>query len=332
MGVGAGPSRHVQNLKNLPANVTEVVSKMREKLFVLTLAASALLVSGAQAQSGKVRPVAAPDGQRAISLVQSSSGGYLGVYLADVKSEERAKELKLAEVRGAVVGKVVEGSPAAKAGLKENDVILSFDGEPVRSAAHVHRLLVETPPGRTVTLKINRAGVEQTVKATLGERSWDVSGRLFRPELEAVPDSARKATEEAMKQLERLREDGRVQGFGERGLFYYDLGASRYRLGVRVTPLSEQLAKYFGVKSEGGLLVTEVEPHGLAESAGLKAGDCITAVNGERVSTASELAGAMRRAAKSAEREAGKDAEAVTLTIVRDRKEQTIKVKPEERK
>jgi S1-C subfamily serine protease len=96
-------------------------------------------------------------------------------------------------------------------------------------------------------------------------------------------------------------------------------------------PLSEQLASYFGVKS-GGLLVTEVEPGGLAERAGLKAGDCVTAVNGERVMSASDLAGAMRRAGKAATREEGKPGEAVTLTVVRERKEQAIKVEPEERK
>jgi serine protease Do len=297
---------------------------MREKLLWLAVAA-ALVAPGAQAQSGKVKTVSLPDAQ--ISLVQGANGGYLGVYLADVKSEERAKELKLAEVRGAVVGKVVGGSPAAKAGLKENDVILKFDDEVIRSAAHVHRLLVETPPGRNVALRISRNGAEQTVNVTLGERSFEHIGQgILRPELGTSPGDGQITPDKLREDLDRLR-----NGFANPGLVY-DLDASRYRLGVRVAPLSEQLANYFGVKGDGGLLVTEVEAGGLAASAGLKAGDCITAVNGERVTTASELSGAMRRAGKAAAKEQGKEAESVTLTVVRDRKEQMVRVKPEERK
>lgn len=289
---------------------------MREKLFVLAFAAASA-VTPAFAQSGKVKPASAPDAPTA--LVQFNTGGYLGVYLADVKNDERAKELKLSETRGAVVGRVVEGSPASKAGLKDNDVILSFDNEVIRSAAQVHRLLVETPPGRTVALKISRAGVVQTVNVTLGERSFNFMGNTpIAPDADTLP----KMTEVRPKLPNR---------FIDGGLLYQDFGASRYHLGVRVAPLSEQLAKYFGVKGDGGLLVTEVEPNGLAERAGLKAGDCITAANGERVASASELSSVLRRAGKAANKEARKADEPVTLTIVRNQQEQTIKVKSEER-
>lgn len=300
---------------------------MREKLFALAFAASSLLAPGAQAQPGDAKPFTAPEVFASpLSLLQSG-GGYLGVYLADVKSEERVKELKLSEMRGAVVGKVVEGSPAAKAGLKENDVILSFDEEAVRSANHVHRLLVETPPGRSVALKISRGGVEQTVKVTLGERGQGgMSATLIQPG-GLTPGFPQKMPGGGLTPLDSLRPE---KPFGD-GLIYFDAGASRYRLGVRVVTLSEQLATYFGVKN-GGLLVTEVEPGGLAERAGLKAGDCVTAVNGERVTSASDLAGAMRRAGKAATKEEGKPGEAVTLTVVRERKEQAIKVEPEESK
>src|SRR5215467_11929943 len=58
--------------------------------------------------------------------VYSGEGGYLGVYLEEVTSD-RTKELGLTEERGAIVMKVVSASPAEKAGLKENDVIVSFN-------------------------------------------------------------------------------------------------------------------------------------------------------------------------------------------------------------
>jgi S1-C subfamily serine protease len=291
--------------------------KMREKLFVLAFAAASVVIP-AFAQSGKVKPATATDAPA--TLVQFNTGGYLGVYLADVKNDERAKELKLSETRGAVVGRVVEGSPASKAGLKENDVILSFDNEVIRSAAQVHRMLVETPPGRTVTLKISRAGVVQTVNVTLGERSFNFMGNApLVPGADALPKIG-----EIMPKFPR--------SFIDNSVFYQDFGGSRYHLGVRVAPLSDQLAQYFGVKGDSGLLVTEVEPNGLAERAGLKAGDCITAANGERVASASELSSVMRRAGKAADKDASKADEPVTLTIVRNHQEQTIKVKPEERK
>ncbi|HYE75925.1 MAG TPA: PDZ domain-containing protein [Blastocatellia bacterium] len=294
---------------------------MKIKFFMPMVTTLVLLGTSAQAQSGRVITTASQDSP--VTVVQTDNGAYLGAYLADVKSEERARELKLAEVRGAIVGRVVQGSPASKAGLKENDVILAFDGEVVRSALHLHRLLRETPAGRTVKLQISRAGVKQELTATLSEWSFGMFGG---GQVIQVPDKIPQINDDVKKMLEQ-----NSRAFNGGDIFYQDLGQNRYRLGVRVTALGEQLAKYFGVKEDNGLLVTEVEPNSLAERAGLKAGDCITMVNGERVSSANDLSNVVRRAGKAAEKNPSA-AEPLTLTIVRDRKEQTIKVKPEERK
>jgi C-terminal processing protease CtpA/Prc len=99
------------------------------------------------------------------------------------------------------------------------------------------------------------------------------------------------------------------QPFGE-GPF----GSTR-RLGVRVTPLSDQLASYFGVKE--GVLVSEVEQSSPAASAGVKAGDVVTAVNGRSVASPSDLIREVREAQPGA---------AVDLRVTRDRKETTLKV------
>lgn len=300
---------------------------MKIKFFMPALTAIALVYTGAQAQ---VKVIVPPSQDSPSTSIQAGNGGYLGAYLADVKSEERAKELKLAEVRGAIVGRVLDGSPAAKAGLKENDVILTFDGEPVRSAAQLHRMLRETPAGRVAKLQISRAGAKQEINVTLGERNFGMLGgsQGFQggAGIPQMPAGIPQMNDDVKKLLEP---SGRAVGGGE--IIYQDWEMNRYRLGVRVTPLGDQLARYFGVKPENGLLVTEVEPNGLAESAGIKAGDCITAVNGERLSSATELSNVVRRAGKAAEKNPS-NAEPLTLTIVRDRKEQTIKVKPEERK
>src|SRR5215475_10643581 len=83
---------------------------------------------------------------------QVSSGAYLGVYLGDVTAD-RANALSLKEIRGAVVGTVEEGSPAAKIGLKENDVILAFNTRLVRNRNHFHSLLMESQPGSKASLE-----------------------------------------------------------------------------------------------------------------------------------------------------------------------------------
>jgi len=94
--------------------------------------------------------------------------------------------------------------------------------------------------------------------------------------------------------------------------------AARYQLGVRVTPLNEQLAAFFKVKE--GVLVSEVRVGGVAESAGIKAGDCIVAVNGEQVTSLTDLNRLVDRASE-------KGASESSLSIVRDRAELTVQVK-----
>ena len=72
---------------------------------------------------------------------------------------------------------VVADSPAAKAGLQKDDVIVRWDGEQIESAIQLSRLRRETPPGRTVRLGIVRDGREIEVSVQLGERPQRVRGR-----------------------------------------------------------------------------------------------------------------------------------------------------------
>lgn len=93
-------------------------------------------------------------------------GARLGVRLQDV-SPEKARQLKLPAETGAIVTEVEENSPASKAGLAKNDVVLEFDGERVRSVSQLRRLVRETPVGRTVALKVNRAGETRNLNVKL---------------------------------------------------------------------------------------------------------------------------------------------------------------------
>src|SRR5207253_706728 len=103
---------------------------------------------------------------------------------------------------------------------------------------------------------------------------------------------------------------------GKDGPFVYSFG--NRRIGVSTTTLTKQLAEFFGVADGKGVLVTSVESDSPAAKAGIKAGDVITAIDGEKIEGAGDLARAINKQ---------KDGE-VTLTIVRDKSSRTIKVTP----
>ena len=102
------------------------------------------------------------------------------------------------------------------------------------------------------------------------------------------------------------------------GLFSMSFGATR-RIGVSTTSLGKQLADYFGVTPGHGLLISSVTENSPADKAGLRAGDVITDVDGQRVEQVGDLSRAINR----------RDSGEITLTVVRDKKQRTVKVTPE---
>jgi len=82
---------------------------------------------------------------------------------------DKAKELKLSAERGVVLGRIVPDSPAAKAGLKENDVVTEINGQRVEGAAQFRRMIHEIPAGRSIQLSVWRDGRTQAISATLGK-------------------------------------------------------------------------------------------------------------------------------------------------------------------
>jgi membrane-associated protease RseP (regulator of RpoE activity) len=245
--------------------------------------------------------------------VFQAGGARVGMVVRDVETPDVAKE-KLSGLAGAVVTEVGEGSAAAKAGIKSGDVVTSFDGERVRSARQLERLVEETPAGRTVKMALQRSGAGLTVDVTPEAPKMT---ELFVPDGGDVLRWQRELpTPESMPHMAPFKFEmpaGRFafpegEGFGL-------IAGGRGRLGVRVQDLSDELAGYFGVKT--GVLVSGVDADTPAAKAGVKAGDVITAVNGQAVAEPSEL---RREVAKV---EDGKTAE---IAVTRDKKPLTLKV------
>lgn len=212
-----------------------------------------------------------------IAVLDGEEGpSWLGVETQEVTAES-AKEMKLPAERGVVIGRVTQDSPAAKAGLKEKDVITEVNGQRVEGAAQFRRMVHEIPAGRTAQLTVWRDGRAQTVAVTLGQaeeghRAWMKAapgGFAFRMPEVGMPD---------MPAIAGLGDD-----------FALLPGSSRPRLGIDAEDIGEQLGSFFGAPDGEGILVRSVNSGSPAEKAGLKAGDVITSFNGERVRTLGDL-------------------------------------------
>ena len=208
-------------------------------------------------------------------LMDGDDTGWLGVETHEVTTE-KAKELKLPAERGVVLGKIVPDSPAAKAGLKENDVVTEINGQRVEGAAQFRRMVHEIPAGRSIQLTIWRDGRSQTLSATLGKseerrRSMKLlaptpGAFAFRmPDMPEIPD------------IPSMEWNGGV------------LAGGHPRLGIDAEDLNGQLGAFFGAPDGEGILVREVSSGSPAEKAGVKAGDVITSLNGEHIRSVGEL-------------------------------------------
>jgi S1-C subfamily serine protease len=240
----------------------------------------------------------------------------LGIELEEVDKDDVAR-LKLTEERGAVVRRVDEGSPAAKAGIQKDDVIVKFQGEDVRSASQLARLVRETPPGRTVPIEVSRGGASQRLSATLGEggptrfhfgRDFDV------PVPPMPPDPALAPPPPLPPDVMRWRDKG-GHGFVFRDFNWGDRGPAR--LGIEFDEVSGQFAKFLAAPGDHAVVVTSVEEGSAAAKAGLRAGDIIVRFAGREILEARDLRDEVRKA------EGGKE---LALAVQREGKPLDLKV------
>jgi Do/DeqQ family serine protease len=177
----------------------------------------------------------------------------LGVTVQPVTSE-LASGLGLAEARGALVSDIEPGSPADRAGLKQGDVIVALNGQRVTDANALRNQIATTRPNTMVSLELLRGGKTESTSVRLIERE---------------------RTQRAAA--------------GPAG---HDPTASNF--GMAVSPLTPQVAEQLELpRTETGLVVTDVDPSGIAASIGIQAGDVIKRVNDRDVTTVPALRAAI---------------------------------------
>ncbi len=242
-------------------------------------------------------------------------GGFLGVYAENI-SRENMSRYRVNQVRGVGVTQVIKDSPAEKAGLRKDDVILRLDGENVSSVRKLNRLVSELSPDQSVKVTISRGGSEQEVTATIGKRNnTNMAQNLLGGEPGIFkwegPDL------KGFKWETPLLHRHNFPNFPNDGNLSFFLSNSR-RIGVSTMSLTKQLADYFGIADGKGALVTAVTEDGPAAKAGVKAGDVITAIDGEAVDSPGDISRVINR----------KKEGDVNLTIIRNKSQQTIHVTP----
>jgi serine protease Do len=243
-----------------------------------------------------------------VTIFDGEAGpSWLGVETQEVTAEN-AKELKLPAERGVVVAEVTKDSPAAKAGLKEKDVITEVNGQRVEGAAQFRRMIHEIPAGRAAQLTVWRGGRAQTLSATLGkaeERHDKWMG--------ATPGAFAFRMPEV--QIPEMPSMDLGEGMGM-------VMAGRPRLGIDAEDIGGQLGSFFGAPEGEGILVRSVNSESAAEKAGMKAGDVITSFNGERVRSLGDLR--QKLASQT-------DAKTAKIGVLRNRSEVTLSVELPER-
>ncbi|HKY28073.1 MAG TPA: Do family serine endopeptidase [Pyrinomonadaceae bacterium] len=197
--------------------------------------------------------------------------GYLGITLDSVK-EEFAKVYGLSEAKGAVVMDVQQTrdgqlTPAAKAGIQANDIIVEFNGQPVITAQDLIQKVASSPVGTTVTLTFLRDTEgklqKQTANVVLGER----------PPTRTATVVPTKATEESNASKKKEPE------------------AKAPHLGITLTEITQQLMTEKHLTGVRGLYIKDVDPNGLvaevriAGQPALSEGDVITRINRIPVTT-----------------------------------------------
>jgi serine protease Do len=178
------------------------------------------------------------------------SRGYLGVLIQDV-DRNLAESFGMPQPYGALVSRVMSGSPADKAGVAVGDVILAFNGKKLLNSSQLPPLVGTTRIEEQATLRILRDGKERDIPVKVGRLPDDDGEEISSVPAEAQPD-----------QIEQL--------------------------GLAVIDIDAQVREELGLEGSGGALVGDVQA-GPAKDAGLRRGDIVMMFDGTDVKSAKHL-------------------------------------------
>jgi serine protease Do len=204
--------------------------------------------------------------------------GYLGVAIQRLSSDI-ADGLGLPKDKGEIVASVEPGGPAARAGIRQGDVILSVGGREVDYDNSLSYLIATTPIGTSVPVELIRDGKRMKVNATIAQRPSEavVAQRAGLPVDEDTDDTP----------------DTKAPG----------IESARASLGITLQPLTATLRQQLRIDERvQGVVIAGINPSSDAASKGLQRGDIILKIGQKAVTTPAEAA-----AAVDAERKAGKD-------------------------
>jgi C-terminal processing protease CtpA/Prc len=209
--------------------------------------------------------------------------GWLGVQIQDLTSQ-KAKELKIKTEEGALVTDVTPDSPAEKAGIKKNDVVVEFNGRTIYDSEDLTKAVRRAKSGTTAAVVVDRSDGKKTLQVTLGKlkhRGWAFSSA------------------------------GPTPFVSPRMHLFRNTVTS----GMHLTDLNQQLGEYFGAPGGKGVLVEEVEEESEAAKAGFKAGDVLLRIADEKIEDLGDVSDAL---------EDLKEGEKANVEILRKGSRQTL--------
>lgn len=178
--------------------------------------------------------------------------GWLGVSIQRL-TPELAEKFGIKDSDGALVGDVVKGSPAEKAGIMRGDIVLEYNGKKVKDADSLRNTVAQTKAGSQVNIKILRKGKEYTLIVTITEAPKEPG----EAKIESVPEDARRG--EALA-------------------------------GLEVVELTKEIAQQLGLnRDEKGVVLLKVETGSAADEAKLRKGDVIQEIDTKKVTSINDF-------------------------------------------
>ena len=180
---------------------------------------------------------------------------FLGIYMQDI-NEDIYEAMELESMRGTIIGEVIPGSPADKAGLEESDIIVGFENQKINNGSELKNLVSNSIPGSKIKLKILRSGRNEDIEVVLEEKSVDG--------LSSVGDT----------HINKIF-----------GLTVANISDAL----IKKFDILSKSAGWSDGSDVKGVVVTEILSGGIAEQAGFELGDLINRVGQKKISNINEF-------------------------------------------